>query len=95
MLINKILDIKGAKYDYREILMKFERSLPQNEVEQVDNVVKLKGIISDATLLAMVPGIENPVDEQARIDKEQEEVDKRLAATGIVDLDKTDTEPTK
>ena len=95
MLINKILDIKGAKYDYREILMKFERSLPQNEVEQVDNVVKLKGIISDATLLPMVPGIENPVDEQARIDKEQEEVDKRLAATGIVDLDKTDTEPTK
>ena len=95
MLINKILDIKGAKYDYREILMKFERSLPQNEVEITEMAVSLKGIISDATLLAMIPAVENPADEQARIDKEQEEVDKRLAATGIVDLDKTDTEPTK
>ena len=92
MLINKVLDIKGTKYDYRDVQIEFSRSLPQNEVEKATMVKDLKGIVSDTTLLTILPFIQDPGEEQDRIDKEQEALDKRLAVTGTVDLDNGNTE---
>ena len=87
MLINKVLDIKGSTYDYKEIQIEFVRSLPQNETERATMVKDLKGIVSDTTLLSLLPFIQDPAEEQKRIDKEQEAIDKRIAATGVIDLD--------
>jgi len=88
MLINKILKIKGKEYDYREIQIKFTRSIPQNVAEIVEMLIKTYGKISEETFLAQLPFIESPADEIIRLDKEREELDKRLIARGEVDLDK-------
>ena len=87
MLINKVLGIKGSTYDYKDIQIDFVRSLPQNETERATMVKDLKGIVSDATLLSLLPFIQDPAEEQKRIDKEQVAIDDRIAATGVIDLD--------
>ena len=87
MLINKILDIKGAKYDYRDIQMKFTRSIPQNVAETIDTLIKLYGKISEGTFLNQIPFIDNPADEIVRIETEREDITKRITPNGEVDLD--------
>jgi len=87
MLINKILDIKGAKYDYRDIQMKFTRSIPQNVAETIDTLIKLYGKISEETFLNQIPFIDNPADEIVRIEAEREDITKRITPNGEVDLD--------
>jgi len=51
-------------------------------------LIKTYGKISEETFLAQLPFIESPADEIIRLDKEREELDKRLIARGEVDLDK-------
>ena len=91
-LITNILNTSGKNWDWRDIEMTFSRNLPQNLVETVDSVTKLKGIVSDMTLLSQLPFIEDPQDEISRLeeqsegrvdldDYEEEEVEEEIAET--------------
>lgn len=72
-LITIYLNIKSMNFDYRDIKITFTRALPTNEVEIVDIISKLNGIISHKTLLSQLDFIENPEYELQLIKKEREE----------------------
>ena len=53
--------------------MTFTRALPKNLLEISQMVSNLKGIVSQKTLLAQIPFVENVDDEMAAVQKESEE----------------------
>jgi SPP1 family phage portal protein len=67
-LLTNFLNIKGGNYDWRDIQITFTRNLPRNLVEITDMVSKLNGIISDETLLAQLPMIDDVQAELERIE---------------------------
>jgi len=83
MLIANVLGVKGRAFDWRSININFTRNMPQNLVEIVQMVGGLKGIVSDETLLSILPFVE---DVQAELDKIEAERD-------TIDLDMVPDEP--
>lgn len=69
-LICNIMNLKGKNWDWREIGIQFTRNLPQNELEAVQIVNMLKGIISDQTLMSIVPYVDDPHEELERIEQQ-------------------------
>lgn len=58
--------------DYLSIQTKWTRNLPANISEQVENVAKAKGVVSDLTAYSLAPSvIDNPADEVVRVEDEQ------------------------
>lgn len=72
-LIANILNIMGHNYDYRDIIPKFRRNRPQNDLETAEIVTKLSGDLSRETRLQMIPFVENVQEEIDRLDKEKEQ----------------------
>ena len=58
-LIFNILDLYGNKYDWRGIDITFTRNLPTNELEIAELVNKLRGLVSDETLISQLPFVDN------------------------------------
>ena len=46
---------KNKKFDFRDILITINTSIPTDDAEVVDNWLKLRGLISDATILENLP----------------------------------------
>jgi SPP1 family phage portal protein len=61
---------KARKYDWRNISLTFTRNMPMNVAELIESAVKLKGIVSDDTLLSMIPTIDDPAKELEKIKQE-------------------------
>ncbi|MDK2800575.1 MAG: hypothetical protein PWQ70_2194 [Clostridiales bacterium] len=70
------------KYTHKDIIIKFTPNIPNDIASLSDSISKLKDIVSQRTLLSLLPFIENPDAEIEQFKKEQEE---------IIDLDKVDT----
>ncbi|MFK4305280.1 SPP1 family phage portal protein [Paenibacillus sp. RC254] len=68
---------EGMQYDYRDIAVKFTRNLPTDLVGMADVIVKLKEVVSQETLLTLLPFVENPKLEFNKFHAEQQ----RLIAT--------------
>jgi SPP1 family phage portal protein len=67
------LQIKeGVQYDYRDIAVKFTRNLPTDLVGMADVIVKLKEVVSQETLLTLLPFVENPKLEFNKFHTEQQ-----------------------
>ncbi|MEC0179960.1 phage portal protein [Paenibacillus peoriae] len=78
------LNIKeGVQYDYRDIAVKFTRNLPTDLVGMADVIVKLKEVVSQETLLTLLPFVENPKLEFNKFHSEQQ----RLVGTDKEVLD--------
>ena len=58
---------------YTDMVPVFTRNKPQNETDLVNMVKSLYGIISDETLLSILPFIENSKEEMEKRDKEKED----------------------
>lgn len=56
-----------------KIDIKFSRNLPSNELELSQIVNNLKGIVSDETLIALLPFVSNAKDEILKIQKQRED----------------------
>ena len=57
---------------WRDIKIQFTRNLPVN-VEETTNIVNsLRGLVSDETLLSLLPFITNPADELDKLKAQQE-----------------------
>ncbi len=70
-IIANILNIKGGKYNYMDIKMKFRRNKPRNLVETTDIVTKLSGEVSKETRLQMLPFVEDPKSEIEKLKNEE------------------------
>ena len=82
-LIFNILDLYGSKYDWRAIDITFTRNLPTNDLEIADLVNKLRGLVSNETLLNQLPFIEDVAGEIEK--KEQEKEDSLNMMGGFYD----------
>lgn len=81
-LITNILNLKGFTYSWQDIDIVFSRNLPINYVEMADSAVKLKGIISNKSLIGLVAGIVGIED----VDKELEQLKEEQNETFNLDL---------
>jgi len=62
----------NAVYDAKQITIIFNRSILINELEMSQIALTSKGVISDETLVAHHPWVDNPTDEIKRLDKQRE-----------------------
>ena len=74
-LITNVLNAKGNNWDWRKIEITFSRNMPQNLVELAQMVGQLKGIVSDETLIALLPFVTDPVMELERLAEQKESID--------------------
>lgn len=72
-LITNILNIKGANYNPNDIATKFTRNIPSNDSEASEMVAKLKGTVSNETLLTLLSFIDSPSEEIGKLKKELED----------------------
>ena len=73
-LASTILSIKtNSLLTYTEIKPVFTRNIPANETEIVSIVKQLYGIVSDETLLSLLPFVENAKEEIKAIEKANED----------------------
>lgn len=61
---------KNKEFDFRDILITINTSIPTDDSEIVDNWLKLRGLISDATILENLP---YDLDAESEIKKKKEE----------------------
>ena len=70
---------KGS-FESEDITVIFNRDILINESESIDNCAKSVGIISDETIVAMHPWVDDPAAELERLEKQKEEADPYRAA---------------
>lgn len=71
-LINSIMKLTDSEFIWRDVQIKFTRNLPYDLTEAVNTVNALRGVVSERTLLSLLPFVTD-------IDKELEEVKKEKA----------------
>lgn len=73
-LIANILKLKNqAVIDFRDINIQFTANIPANILEQAQIVNQLDGVVSQKTLLGLLPFVENPVEEIEELQSERDE----------------------
>ncbi|AIQ11335.1 phage portal protein [Paenibacillus durus] len=65
---------EGVQYDFRDIAVKFTRNLPTDLVGMADVIVKLQQVVSQETLLTLLPFVENPKLELNKFCAEQQRI---------------------
>lgn len=69
-IIGRINIKKGTNYDFREIQIDLERNLPTDKDSVVDMALKLREVLSDETILNMLPF---DIDIESELSKKEEE----------------------
>ena len=73
------LNLKGSQYDFRDITITLNKNLPANENEVVDMYMKLRGLISDETIIERLPLNFDSKSEESKMEEQAEkELDKEL-----------------
>ena len=88
-LICNVLNLKASDAIWRDINISFVRNLPINITETIQLVNTLKGTVSDATLLAQIPFID---DVQAELEAVQAQKQANMSLYGFGDNNPTDNE---
>lgn len=71
----KIYGIKTNKYyDQKDLIIKFTPNIPSDINSIADSISKLQTVVSQQTLLSLLPFVENPDLELAQFKKEQESI---------------------
>ena len=71
-LLANIKGVLANGFDWRSIDIIFTRNIPANDMDIANMVNTLSGIVSEETLLAQIPFVEDVVSEIERLDKEKE-----------------------
>ena len=84
-LIKTILNIRGATYTEEDkILLTFTRSLPLDLTSLADSISKLRGVVSNKTLMSQLDFVTDVRLEQEQMDKErQDEMDWQMKAMDL------------
>ena len=72
-LISMINSVITDGFDWRTINIIFTRNLPSNIADIASTVTQLSGLVSDETLLAQIPFVEDVKDELDKVKKQKEE----------------------
>lgn len=72
-LICAILKIKGSETLWRDVKIQFTRNLPINIEETANIVNSLRGIVSDETLITLLPFINDPEAEIERLKRQEQD----------------------
>lgn len=73
-LIAKLLKLtEGVEYNYKDVDIVFNRSIPQNLLEIAQICTYLKGLVSDETLMETIPFITSIETEKDRVAKQKEQ----------------------
>ena len=79
LIFNRINELKETNYDFRNIKITLNKNLPANENEVVDMYMKLRGLISDETIIERLPLNFDSVSElQKKEDQEEENMQKYI-----------------
>lgn len=71
-VVKYINDNNGTEYDYEDVSFTFNKSMIFNTTEIVEDLVKLKGIISDRTILENCPYVSDVEKELQRLEEQEE-----------------------
>ena len=74
-ITDRINTKKNKKFDFRDILITINTSIPTDDAEVVDNWLKLRGLISDATILENLP---YDLDAESEIKKMKEQSEENM-----------------
>lgn len=55
LIVDRINVEKNKNYDFREIQIELQRNMPADKNELVDMAIKLRGLLSDETVIGMLP----------------------------------------
>lgn len=66
------INLKGSKFDFRDIKITLNKNLPANENEVVDMYMKLRGLVSDETIIERLPLNFDATSEMAKMDEQDE-----------------------
>lgn len=74
-IVGRINLKKGTEYDFREIQIELERNLPTDKDSMVDMALKLREVLSDETIMNMLP---LDIDVENELAKKQEEAEQNF-----------------
>ena len=72
-LIVNFLNLKGHNYDNTDVVVSFTRNMPTNNSDVVEMVTKLKGLISDSSLISLLPFVEDTAYELELLKQQNED----------------------
>ena len=79
LIFNRINLKKNTSYDFRDIKVELQKNLPANESEVVDSWLKLRGLVSDSTIIERLPyGLDALVEKSKMEEQEQSQLEKDL-----------------
>lgn len=79
IIFEKINKEKGKSYDFRDIEVKLNRNLPSDRATDIINALKLRGLLSDETIINLLNMDLDAISELAKMDNQnQENIKKNL-----------------
>lgn len=79
IIIDRINKRKSKQYDFRNIKIDLQRNLPTDKGTETDRALKLRGLLSDASIIDMLPDDLDSISELEKIDKQnQENIEKNI-----------------
>ena len=97
LIFNRINLRKNTKYDFRDVNVVLEKNMPTNTSEIIGNWLKLRGLISDETIIERLPLDLDPISEKNKMEEQtneemEREITKEKAFTSINDKKPKDKE---
>lgn len=72
-VIDRINKRKNKKYDFRNIKIDLQRNLPTDKKTETDRALQLRGLLSDESIIDMLPDDLDAISELEKINKQEEE----------------------
>ena len=92
-IIDRINKRKHKSYDFRSIKIDLQRNLPTDKDTETTRALKLRGLLSDASIIDMLPDDLDSNSELEKIDKQNEEnIKKNLENMAKIGQDTTEVE---
>lgn len=73
IILNKFNKEKGKKYDFRDIEVKLQRNVPSDRATDITNALKLRGLLSDETVINSLNMDLDAKNEISKMDMQNEE----------------------
>ena len=92
-IIDRINKRKHKSYDFRNIKIDLQRNLPTDKDTETTRALKLRGLLSDASIIDMLPDDLDSNSELEKVDKQNEEnIQKNLENMAKIGQDTTEIE---
>ena len=79
IIIDRINKRKHKHYDFRSIKIDLQRNLPTDKGTETDRALKLRGLLSDTSVIDMLPDDLDAISELEKVDKQnQENIEKNI-----------------